>query len=237
MKTFLYLAGIFVTAFVNAQPIPMGNPGGTHQFQRIPYGFITTLPPAPPQTEGDYFLQEEWMRGNIVMTDSTMIENVFFRLNMKDNDLELKAEHEIKVLPGRRVLLFVWKDNGSPNDGIYLNAGKHADVRGFMKLVYENTYSLFMQTDFEIVQATYNAALDVGSKNNQIVKKKAWYVCKDRTFMKVERSKKKFLDDLSTFSGRDCRQLFGKQKINPTETDDVILALRTLSGDGTSGKQ
>lgn len=236
MKIFLYVIFLSsLTLHVQAQSLPMGNAGGNRQFQRVPYGFITTLPPAPPQTEGDYFLNETWMRGNILLSDSTMLENIFFRLNMKDFVLELKDEQNVKVLPGRRVLAFVWKNNNAADDGVYLNvANKETDIRGFMKLVYENTFSLFKHTDYEVLQATYNAALDVGTRNHQIVKKEAWYVCNNGNFLKVERNKKKFLGDLSTFSGRDCQQLFGKQKINPVETDDVILVLKTLSDKKTS---
>lgn len=84
------------------------------------YAVITELPKALPETIGDYYLESEWLRGDLFLNENVKLESLYFRYNAKENYFEIRTDSEIKVLPGKRVSSFAWVNNQNRNDGTYV---------------------------------------------------------------------------------------------------------------------
>lgn len=202
-------------------------------YQRLPYGFVTELPMAKPETVGDYYLDDAWLEGNIYLADHSMLADLSFKYNLKENVLEIKVNDAVKVLPADRVSYFEYLNNNSSLDGIYINAGGYtsqgASLVGFFKIVYDGEYDLYMKTDLSVIPSTYNAALDVGERNNKIVKNKTFYLAKDSNVLRIETNKKKFIKDVKSFSGKDLEDFMRDRKIGTKDADDLTAIAEKLS--------
>lgn len=222
--------------FSVAQSLPMGSTGGSRIFIKPgAYAFVTELPQAPRETAGDYFLVNSWLRGDILLTDSLKLEALYFKYNLKDDLFEIKTEQDVKLLPGRRVIYFDWKNNQSTLDGEYQRADGYdlegIRIDGFLKIIYRGSYSLVAGQECKLVPANYNTALNVGERNDRIVKDESYYLLHDNKLMRVDSNKKKFSSDLKVFSGHDLSSFIKENKVDPREIDDLILVtekLRTL---------
>lgn len=212
----------------------MGNTGGSRIFLKPgPYAFVMELPPAPKQTVGDYYLEDEWLLGNVLLTDSLKLESLYFRYNLKDDVFEIRTESDVKLLPGRRVLRFDWQQNQSLFDGEYIRADSYglngAQLNGFLKVVKGGQYSLATRHEFKLIPGNYNMALNVGEKNDRIVKEEVFYILYRNNLLRVDSSRKKFTEELEEFTGRDLGDYIKSRKVNPKNVEDLLLITTALN--------
>lgn len=226
---------VFTTISITyGQSLPMGSTGGSRIFFRPgSYAFVTELPKAPPETIGDFYLDNEWLRGDIYLREEMKLESLFFRYNAKENYFEIKTDNEVKVLPGNRVISFDWVHNQNESDGKYANASQYnwngTIINNFLKVVYDGQYGLLMGDRFKVIPGNYNAALNVGERNDKIVKEKVYYFSHNGELLKVDSNRKRFLNDLQAFSGQDINSLTKGHKINPKDMEDLISLARKLN--------
>lgn len=216
------------------QSLPMGNTGGSRIFIKPgAYAFVTELPPAPKQTVGDYYLENEWLLGDILLTDSLKLEALYFRYNLKDDVFEIRTESDVKVLPGRRVLGFDWRQNQNLFDGEYRRADSYTmngtHLNGFLKLIQGGQYSLATNYEFRIIPGNYNTALNVGEKNDRIVKEEVFYILYRNNLLRVDSNRKKFTEELGKFTGRDLGDYIKSKKVSPKEVEDLLLITTALN--------
>jgi hypothetical protein len=212
----------------------MGSTGGSRIFLKPgAYAFVTELPPAPGQTVGDYYLEDEWLLGNVLLTDSLKLESLYFRYNLKDDVLEIRTDSDVKVLPGRRVLRFDWRQNQSLLDGEYLRADGYelnaTHLDGFLKVIQSGEYSLVSGHEFRLIPGNYNTALNVGERNDRIVKEEVYYIMCKRRLLKVDANKKKFAEELEKFTNREWKEYMKSKKVNPKEVEDLLLMTNALN--------
>ena len=216
------------------QSLPMGSTGGSRMFFRPgSYALVTELPAAPPTTIGDYYLEKEWLRGDLYLDENLKLESLYFRYNAKDNYFEIKTETEIKVLPGKRVIKFTWTNNQSEFDGAYINGAlynlEQTTVNTFLKIVSDEKYDLLVGNRFKVIPGNFNTALNVGERNDKIVKEEVLYIGTGESLMEVDSNRKKFIKDLTLFSGSDLSSFIKSNKINPKNLEDLILVTRRLN--------
>ncbi|HEX5167796.1 MAG TPA: hypothetical protein VFW11_01380 [Cyclobacteriaceae bacterium] len=220
--------------FSDAQSLPMGTTGGSRFFLKPgAYAFVTELPPAPSETTGDYYVANDWFQGNIILNDSMRLEALFFKYNLKANHFEIKTEHEVKILPGKRVIYFDWSNNQNPADGEYQRADEYelngTKLEGFIKIIQRGSYSLMMGLEFKIIPANFNTALNVGERNDKIVKEEVYYILREKKLLRVDSNKKKFTEELKKFTGYDLSQSVKLNKINPKELEDLLIIVEELN--------
>jgi hypothetical protein len=224
---------IFTVNVLTAQTIPLGATGGARYITPGPYSSITSLPIAPPATIGDYYLENAWLQGSIILTDSTQFQSLYFRYNMKENYFEIKTEREVKVLPGARVVSFEWLNNNNVRDGVYINVAgfdyNGSKLKTFLKIINGGNYSVATGEEYKLIPANYNAALNVGERDDRIVKEEVHYLLHDNKILKVDSNKKKFTNDLSEFSGHDMSAFIKDSKIAPKELGDLVQVTEKLN--------
>ena len=227
------IALIFTITVLKAQLVPMGDRGGASTVNVAPSGFITQLPLAPPQTEGDYYLENAWLRGNVLLRDSSLLEAIYFKYNLKENNFEIRTESEVKVLPGFRAKSFEWIGNQNPRDGLYINAADYdcsgTKLNSFLKVTNTGDYVIVKRGELKIIPSNYNAALNIGERNDRIVKDEAYYLLHGNKLMRVDSNKKKFTADLKIFSGHDLSSFMKENKVDPKNINDLYLVTDKLA--------
>jgi hypothetical protein len=199
-------------------------------FQNRSYGFITELPMAPPGLKGDFCIYNEWNKAEIYMKDSTVLREVNVRLDVKDQRLEIEHNHEVKLLPFRNVLaVSLHKANGIKEEYINTNAFKGKDGQnGLVRLMYEGEVMLLCEIKPEVISADYNAALDVGRKDNEVVLKKKYFIVKDKSWIEVGKNNSRFRSEMIRIFGTEIETYI--KNTNTRKEESILELVKELNG-------
>ncbi len=146
------------------------------------YGFDNST----RQLLGDAYLDTTFAAGNIHFYGrigtggSDSLTGVPIRLDLLSNEIEIRvATNDIRVAKGPAVTYF----DMNTTDGMvsrYVNVYKYQGdataLTGFFEWVVSGKLNLMLHTIAQVKKASYNAALNVGSRDDEIVKKATWYV-------------------------------------------------------------
>jgi hypothetical protein len=148
---------------------------------------------------GDTYLDTLWRNANILLYDKEkLIEGYPVRYDIYLDELEIKGKNGIKVLTGNKIKSFVWMDYFT-NSPVYFINGKafrnESDVpfTGFLQVLSEGPVPLLKRTYIDIKKADYNIALNVGSRDDKILKKNKFYALMNDKVIELPGSRKKFV--------------------------------------------
>ena len=204
MKTILSIVFACTSLIVGAQnAIPqqlraqmtmdrMTDPNGVGQSDLL-YG----IPPAPGKTVGDYYLDRKWNTGSIFLKDSERkIEGFPLKYDIKTQTIEILANKTVKILDARKIKGMVWYDSLTQLGSFFANAGEFTEdgvpLVGLVEVMSDGQIPLLCYTTVWIKQADYVPALDVGSRDDKIMKRKTYYYSINHQITKIT-SKKKLL--------------------------------------------
>jgi hypothetical protein len=223
MKKFLLLAALSFPVGLLAQGVKnVTDPVVNNQF-----GYLTQIPQKPAGVMGSVYLNEGWKETTIKLKKETYgvteLVGVNMKLDLKTNTLEFETDKGIKVIGGANVENFVWKDELQFKEQTYLNCDKFSfndtKLQGFARVVSTGPkLSLVQHQYLEFVQADYNVALDVGSKDHKLVKKEKLYILKDH---KLTVANKKSLYTAMADKKQQVNQYKKDQKLNFKEQQDL----------------
>jgi hypothetical protein len=203
---------IMLSFQAHAQTVVGGNNAAGMDIQTGPGGFITQLPPAPPEVKGSYYLTEDWKRGTLYLQE-TALKDYYFRYDIQHNQFEIKTENQVKVLTGQRVAKFE-QDNG---EGVaaYVNAKPYTlegvPLQGFLQVIVDGNWDLVSKTEVKLVKAGYVAALDAGSPDSKLEKSEKYYLSDKQGHLVLAQSIKK----------KNIPTIFQEE---PKETQDRLIA-------------
>ena len=136
---------------------------------------------------GTTFLTDDWNKGTLFFTLNRKLENQQFQFDIEMNQFLLKGEEELKeladarIVNGVNVMAFVM-DNKLGGKREFLNSQNHGfkvngvPLLGFVEVIKDGKLALLKKYRIEVIKAGYNVALDVGSKQDKIVKKEVYYI-------------------------------------------------------------
>jgi hypothetical protein len=195
MKFRILLTAFLFPFFVYSQSIP--HPSIPQQLDPIvnnQFGQIRQIPLKPPGITGSVYLNDGWKIASLKLKTGTLsvaeLTNVSVKLDLKTNTFELFVDPEIKVLSGSKVESFTWTDN-LQNAESYVNCDKFtlddAKVIGFGRILSQAADGLMLleHSYVEFMQANYNVAMNVGSKDHKYVKKEKLYFVKNNKMVPV----------------------------------------------------
>lgn len=160
------------------------NPGGVIDEFKLP----------PPSTTGSYYLYDNWNSGEVTVRSRYTLKNFPLRYDVEHHQLEINVDSEIKVCSTSIINSFTWvNENGDSSTFVPCRYyAPEVGGHGVFEVLYKNGDTQLLSLT-EIIQkdATYVAALDVGSRNNQLIKKETFYLAKDHKIQKIESSRKK----------------------------------------------
>jgi hypothetical protein len=223
---FLFLACIEAAAqFVAPQTMSGAN------IQRHPYGYVTTFPGPPPGIEGTSYLYDNYNYGTVMLTDDKIIEDIQMKIDLQNKLIEISHNGQVKVLDFARVKAVDLKLlNGRVEHFVNAKTLKFsaAPLDGLYSFVKDGKYNLLLHTRVEKIPPQYNAALDIGSKDFRIVQKKYYFIMKDGLAVPVDKSKKKFHEDLEeAFGGDFDNALDGVKVAKESSLVDLVFTLNS----------
>lgn len=156
---------------------------------------------------GDTYMDTTWRRANVMLYEKEkLIEGFPIRYDIYLDEVEFKGKNGIKVIAGSKVKSFVWADSLTRTHSYFIN-GKgfrnedNVPFTGFFEVLSEGTVPLLKKTNIDIRKADYNVAMNVGSRDDKILKKNKFCVLKESRIIELPKSRKKFLtlfDDKSS---------------------------------------
>jgi hypothetical protein len=118
----------------------------------------------------------------------------------------------------------------------YVNANSFKNslkINGFLEVLEEGSFSLLMQTKVELVQANYNVALDVGSKDHQVVKTKVYYIANDADALQVIANRKKMNHAFKEAFQFEISKQLDELDTNLKKENDLVSLVRNLNKDNS----
>ena len=149
------------------------------------------LESAKPNVMGSTFLRDDWTTGTLYVTLNRKVENQPFKYDIENNLFLVKEREDRKYVKddtltfvnGVIVLAFEVQD---PAKGTrrYLNSNNSgfkrngAPALGFLEVLVDGDMNLYMKTETTTLKANYNVALNVGEKEDRVVKQNMYYLRK-----------------------------------------------------------
>lgn len=157
------------------------------------------IPPDPKRLIGNFYLDTKWNKASILLyKDDEIIEGYFVRYNINSNNFELRAEDsdEATAIPGFRIRNIVWVDSRHMVPRYFVNGMDLRDegvpIAGFFEVLVDGKMPLVRRTVATIKESNYNAALMVGNRNDEIIKRFVYYYIQDNNLFEIPKKKKKF---------------------------------------------
>lgn len=154
---------------------------------------------------GDPYLDTTWQAGNVRLYNRTgtalpidSIAGVPVRLDLSANEVEIKAgANDIRAIKGSAVR-YVDMNNRFGTVSRFVNVrdyqGDADKLTGFFEQLVTGRFDLLQHPSVHILKANYNVAMNVGSKDDELVKKLEWYVAWNRKAIKFSPGKKNLLE-------------------------------------------
>lgn len=152
------------------------------------------VPMPPGNVIGDNYLDKKWNKANILLYQSeAVIEGYPVKYDVKSDLIEIKTNAGIKILDVKKIKNIVWVDSVSSAPHYFVNAGEFkkegVPSKGLVEVLVDGTLPLVKKTELFVKKPTYNAALDVGTRDTKIYPKETIYFVKDGEMLKVKGKK------------------------------------------------
>ncbi len=167
----LLLVLVLLPIFSEAQNVEAGL-DRTAYFNRY---LIKELPFPPSEQQGSFYLNENWIVGKIVLKNDEIIDSFPIRYDLKHNYLEIDVDGSIKVCA-----LALIKNFSYSGSTVYYNTysvNKNSQMPdGICQVLIDGKLQLVNYQYLSVIEPTYNQALDVGERNEKLIKKTQLYV-------------------------------------------------------------
>ena len=155
--------------------------------QQIPFGLI--------KTEGTYYYSDEWKDGEIELNNGTAINGFKLKYDIENNELMLMINNDVKFLDGSKVNRFTLVEGNSYLN--FISAQKfnieNTPLVGFFQILVNGKRTLLSKWSTSLKKATYNAAIDMGTEENKIIKVERLYLSEEGRLNRLTKNKKKTL--------------------------------------------
>jgi len=220
----------FEEIFAQAAHTLGGNNGSGIEFNPQPQGVISEMPLTEPKTIGTSYLFDTWHLGNINMGKSGKIRNQFIRYDLANHLIEIKFDSLIKAVDG----IFVTDFNLVDIDGLlrnYVNCNQYVyeDTRllGFFEIIAEGEYSLLLRTESIFIESDYIMQLDMGTRDNKIIKEEEYFIANNKNVIKVPKSRSNILEIYPSIEG--LKEFLKKERISTKKVSDLKKLLDYLN--------
>lgn len=192
------------------------------------------IPWEPGGVIGDTYLNKNWNKSTILLYQSeTMIEGYPVKYDIKTNLVEIKSPSGIKILDVRKIKNLVWIDSLTSFTHYFVNGNEYKSegtpVTGLLEVMADGQIPLLKKTGIYVKQPTYNAALDVGSKDVKIYQKEEIFYSKDGQLKRVKNKK----DVLAAAGDRfkEVESFIKQNSINVNKETELIKVFDFLNAE------
>jgi hypothetical protein len=178
------------------------------------------IPSEPGRLVGDFYLDSKWNNGTIMLIETeTLIEGYPIKYDLKSQSLEIQSKAGIKVLDAKKVKSLVWIDSLTQKPYYFINAAEFTEdgtpLRGLIEVAVDGNLPLFCRSTIWVKKPDYVPALDVGSKDEIINKRRAYYYSSGKELVKITTKKK-----LLPIFGDEAKSVQNFIKVNALSVND-----------------
>jgi len=190
------------------------------------------VPLPPGKVIGDNYLDKKWNKANILLYQSeTVIEGYPIKYEIKSDLVEIKTNAGIKILDIKKIKNIVWVDSVTLIPHYFVNAGEFkregVPSRGLLEVLVDGTIPLVKKTELFVKKPTYNAALDVGTRDTKIYPKETTYYVKEGEMIKVKG--KKDIPAAAADRANEVESFIKVNKLNVNKETDLIRVFEFLN--------
>ncbi len=165
----------------------------------ILYGFDGN----PGKLLGTVYLDSVWQAGFVrfygkIAPKTDSLAGVPIRLDLQQQEVEVRsADKSVKVAKAPMIRYFLVNNNaGGVSEFINVREfrGEADNLPGFFEVIATGPVQLLRHHHITVKKGSYNPALNVGSKDDELIKKATWYVVKDKKAEKFTAGKKALLE-------------------------------------------
>ena len=184
------------------------------------------IPLAPGGVVGDNYLTTDWSSSAILLyKNEKLIKGYPIRYDIAANQLNVKSSGGIKVLEGSAVKSFSMIDSARNNLKYFINAGEYtldgSTMTGFFEVLVDGRVALFKRLRVVLKKADYNSALDIGSRDDKIVKQATYYLNQTLVVTELPSAKNK-LASLMGDRGDEVKDFIDRNKLSVRKEDDLV---------------
>ena len=156
------------------------------------------------QVIGNPYLDTTWQAGIVkfygklgMSAHVDSLVGVPVRLDLISHEVEIRAgANDIRAAQANRVR-YVLMNNRMGSTSLFVNAreyrGEADDLNGFIELVSPGKLTLLEYPSIHVRKGNYNVALNTGTKDDELVLQKSWYVVRDKKAIRFSPGKKAVL--------------------------------------------
>lgn len=162
--------------------------------------FKSEIPMAQPSVKGSTYLEETWRNADIVLKDGYVIKDLPVRIEIEQPNVEVKYNGEVKYLDLKRVDFINYAGN-EDNAGLVIKQAEgftfnEEPLKGLVVIHKGQHYIAVKHFYIEFLQANYNVAMDVGSRDHRKVKREKLYIAQGNQLVLVKGNEKKTVSKL-----------------------------------------
>ncbi len=227
----------FPMIFVFAAPVFAQQNDGTGQSNSHIYGDgfnarAREIPFTPGETEGSYYLYQNWSPGMITMDDGEEVRDVFLKYDFQKRVLEIKTDTAYYSLNAHDTERFTIYDDEDQQFRQFVAAQDYqvdgTPLVGVLELLHEGTIGLVAKVSPKLIEANYSGALSGGSKSDKIVKEKEYFLVKNHQLIALPTKKKEAIAVLQPFDSA-IEQFMKKTRLKPKREEDLISIVQHLN--------
>lgn len=199
---------------------------------------ITSMPNyyEPIEVKGDPYWDKRWGISSVMLVKGNeYIEGYHTRYDINRDEFEfLLRNNEIKVLSGSKVDNMVWLDSTTQLPRFLVSSKQrkytvdNLPLAGFLEVLVEGENLLFKKIQLEILKPDFNPALNVGSKEEKILKRESFYFAVGASLVRIK--SKKSLDALGSDYEQKINQFMKANNIKLNNEGDLVRLFLFLAG-------
>jgi len=193
------------------------------------------IPLPPASLEGDFYLDSEFRQGSFELTISPKVyEDMTIRYDLRSNLIEINYEDGVRGLDGNKVKYFELR-NSPKGFTKYVNvnqlkgSGDDMPSNTFLQVIIDDEIPLYSYEKITIKKADYNVALNVGSKNDQILKKPVYLSIVDGIAYELTKGGNSNVFSLVPGKESELKAYAKANKIKPKDVEDYIAIISQLN--------
>ncbi len=199
-----------------------------------PNSMVFGVPLPAGEVEGDFYLNPEFMPAQFELATSTKLyEDFLIRYDLRSNLIEINYDDGVRGLDGNKVKYFELASPGGFTRYVNSNqiggAGEDLPENLFLQVLVTDDIPLYRFEEIYVKKADYNIAMNVGSRNDQILKKPAYLTVVNGKAIRLSRGKNSNLFELVPAKEAALRALAKKEKIKVKNEEDFIYLIRKLN--------
>ncbi len=174
-----------------------------------------------------FFYNEDWTKAQILGEEMDFGDDLRIKYDLLNQQINILIDDVPMVASNKMLKSFTF--SGTGQKFICINPKNWDKGKSFFEIIVEGNHSLLGHHSATKQKANYNAALDIGSKNEQIVQKETFYILTNGRIAEIPTKKKAAHNFFKKYKG--ASYYIKRNKINFKQKEDIKKLIQFLNRD------